>query len=93
MKDSMTPKKILHYLKDYMDRGGPSDPQNMNNRIKTSVYPKYIIRYGTRVDRNFIQLYYKLTDVYQQILEDWGRYDMAIQPFLISKSRKPSVVR
>ncbi|CAI2379397.1 unnamed protein product [Moneuplotes crassus] len=93
IKDSMTPKRIMNYLKDHLNRGGQNDPQNKNNRIKTSVYPKYIIRYGSKVDRNYISLFYKLSDVYQQILEDWGKYDMAIQPFLICKSRKPSVIR
>lgn len=89
----MTPKRIMNYLKEYCDRGSASDPRNQNTRIKTSVFPKYIIRYGTSVDRNYISLFYKLGDVYSQILGDWGNYDMAIQPFMICKSRKPSVIR
>jgi len=92
-KDTLTPKRILHYLKDYMERSAKKDPQIKNRRIKSSVYPKYIIRYGTRVDRNYVQLFYKLNDVYQQVLEDWGKYDMVVQPFIISKSRKPSIIR
>lgn len=92
-KDAMSPKLILSYIKDYMDRGSSGESKNINNRIKSSVYPKYVIRYGTRVDRNNIHMFYKLNDVYQQVLEDWGKYDLAIQPFIISKSRKASWIR
>lgn len=38
-------------------------------------------------------LFYRVKDVYQQIIEDWGKYDMAIQPFIICKSRKTSMLR
>ena len=38
-------------------------------------------------------MFYKLSDVYNQAIEDWGRYDMAIQPFIICKTRKASILR
>lgn len=57
------------------------------------MYPKYIIRYASSTDRNRIYLFYRLNDVYQQILQDWGNYDMAIQPYIICKSRKASMLR
>jgi hypothetical protein len=58
-----------------------------------SMYPKYIIRYASNTDRNRLYLFYRLQDVYNQILQDWGNYDMAVQPYVICKSRKASMLR
>lgn len=89
----MSPGLILKYIKKFMDRGGDEVPENQINRIKNSVYPKYIIKYATKNEGNRVKLFYKLNDVYSQALEDWGDYDMAIQPYIICKSRKTSLLR
>ena len=78
----MTPKLLMFYLKNYLTRDDTSKASRMS-RIKAKVYPKYIIRYASKTDRNRVFLYYRIQDVYQQVLEDWGKYDMAIQPFII----------
>ena len=89
----MTPKLIMHYIRHYMDRGGEEDPLNQNSRIKSSVYPKFIIKYTSNTNKNKIYLFYKASEVFSQAIEDWGKYDMAIQPFIIGKTRKASMLR
>jgi hypothetical protein len=89
----MTPKLVTYYIKTYMDRGCEDAPVTQANRIKSSVYPKYVIRYANGVDRNQISLFYNISDCLNYALENWGRYDMAIQPFIICKSRKASMLR
>jgi len=93
----MTPKLLTYYLKNYMDRNHDEDAISYSNSIKPSVYPKYVMKYST-THNNFptaqsISLFYKIQDVCNAALEFWGKYDMAIQPFIISKSRKASMLR
>ena len=83
----MTPKLLMHYIKTYMDRGNEEVSTSLANSIKTSIYPKFVIKYSTMND-NFpsvqsISVFYKLQDVCHQALEFWGKYDMAIQPYII----------
>ena len=89
----MTPKLILHYIKNYLDRGGEEDPENQSNRIKSSIYPKFIIKYPSNANKNRIYLFYKINEVFNQAIEDWGKYDMVIQPFIIGKTRKAAMLR
>ena len=89
----MTPKLLLRYIKKFMNRGNNETPETQVNRIKSSVYPKFIIKYSDGKHSSRIKLFYKANDVYSQALEDWGDYDMAIQPFIICKSRKTSLLR
>lgn len=70
--ETMTPKRLTHYIKQYMDRGNDDAPVNQANRIKNSVYPKYVIRFATGQDRNRTELFYKLADVMDRALEEWG---------------------
>ncbi|CAI2384509.1 unnamed protein product [Moneuplotes crassus] len=91
--DEMNPMLIKHYLKNCFGKNEESTKKAQSSRIKKHVYPKYIIRYASKTDRNRIFLFYRLNDVYRQALEDWGKYDMAIQPYIISKSRKVSMTR
>ena len=91
--EEMHPKLLLKYIKQYMDREDEESHATQTNRIRSSVYPKYVIRYGTNMNNNRIKFFYKLNDVYTQALEDWGNFDMAIQPFIIWKSRKASMLR
>jgi hypothetical protein len=91
-KSPLSPKLILHYVKTFMDRADEESEAKIG-RIKRSVYPKFAMRYGTKTDLNDILLFYRIKDLYQQILTDWGHFDMVIQPYIICKSRKASMLR
>ncbi|CAI2378935.1 unnamed protein product [Moneuplotes crassus] len=93
----MTPKLLTHYVKTYMDRKNDEESKGLNNSIKMSVYPKFVLKYST-YDNSFpstqsIMVFYKIQDLCTHALEYWGKFDMAIQPYIICKSRKASLLR
>ena len=51
INEEMHPKLLLKYIKNYMEREDEESHASQTNRIRSSVYPRYVIRYGTNVNK------------------------------------------